>query len=55
MDEAACHDYLRRIEHHLGPDHRKGLELFISYLVRRGEASTAALPLKLFPETPAAS
>lgn len=49
MAEAACHDYLRRIEHHLGPEHRKGLELFFTYLVRRGEAPAHALPLKLFP------
>ena len=49
MAETACHDYLRNIEHHLGPAHRKGLELFFTYLVRMGEAEPAALPLKLFP------
>jgi chorismate dehydratase len=49
MDEAACCDYLRRIEHHLGPDHRKGLELFFTFLVRRGEVAGNALPLKFFP------
>jgi chorismate dehydratase len=49
MTEDACCDYLRRIEHHLGPAHQKGLELFFTYLVRRGEAATAALPLKIFP------
>jgi chorismate dehydratase len=49
MDVDACHDYLRRIEHNLSPAHQKGLELFFTYLVRRGEASDNALPLKFFP------
>jgi chorismate dehydratase len=49
MDEEPCHDYLRKIEHHLSPAHQKGLELFFTYLVRRGEASGNALPLKFFP------
>ena len=49
MDEAACHDYLERIEHQLSPTHQKGLELFFTYLVRRGEAPDNALPLKIFP------
>lgn len=49
MDETACHDYLQRIEHQLSPAHQKGLELFFTYLVRRGEAPDNALPLKIFP------
>jgi chorismate dehydratase len=49
MDEAACNDYLDKIEHQLSPTHQKGLELFFTYLVRRGEAPDNALPLKIFP------
>ena len=49
MEVAACHDYLRKIEHHLGAAHQKGLELFFTYLVRRGDGDSHALPLKFFP------
>jgi chorismate dehydratase len=49
MTEAACLEYLCNIEHHLGTLHQKGLELFYTYLVRRGEADASALPLKFFP------
>ncbi|RJX17438.1 MAG: ABC transporter substrate-binding protein [Desulfobulbus sp.] len=49
MDADDCCEYLRKIEHHLSPAHQKGLELFFTYLVRRNEAPTSALPLKFFP------
>jgi chorismate dehydratase len=49
MDPASCFAYLCNIEHHLGPLHQKGLELFFTYLVRRGEAADTALPLIYFP------
>jgi chorismate dehydratase len=50
MDTDACLAYLRQIQHVLGPRHRQGLERYFGYLIDRGEAGPAALPLKLFPE-----
>lgn len=52
MAPADCLRYLHGIELDLGPDKRQGLELFYRHLIRRGEASPEALPLKI--HTPAA-
>jgi chorismate dehydratase len=48
MDADACYDYLRGIEHDLGPEKKKGLIRFIEYLIERGEGMPEALPLKIF-------
>jgi chorismate dehydratase len=48
MDADACYDYLRGIEHDLGPEKKKGLIRFIEYLIERGEGVPEALPLKIF-------
>jgi chorismate dehydratase len=48
MDANACYDYLRGIEHDLGPEKKKGLIRFIEYLIERGEGVPEALPLKMF-------
>ena len=48
MNVEACYEYLRGIEHDLKPDKKKGLTRFIEFLVKRGEAGPAALPLRLF-------
>jgi chorismate dehydratase len=50
MNVDACHIYLQKIQHHLGPDHREALERFFTFLMERGEAGNSALPLKFFPE-----
>ena len=48
MEADACYEYLRGIEHDLGPEKKRGLALFIEYLIERCEGSPAALPLKIF-------
>ena len=48
MDTESCYEYLRGIEHELGPDKIKGLIRFIEYLIERGEGAAEALPLKFF-------
>ncbi len=48
MDADACYEYLRGIEHDLGPDKKKGLIRFIEYLITRGEGAPEALPLRIF-------
>ena len=48
MDTESCYEYLRGIEHELGPDKKKGLIRFIEYLIERGEGAAEALPLKFF-------
>ena len=48
MNADACYQYLRGIEHDLGPEKKKGLIRFIEYLVERGEGLPEALPLKIF-------
>jgi chorismate dehydratase len=48
MNTESCYEYLRGIEHELGPDKIKGLIRFIEYLIERGEGSAEALPLKFF-------
>jgi len=47
MTYIACHDYLKQIEYDLGPAKIKGLEIFYQHLLKRQEASAAALPLKI--------
>ena len=48
MDADTCYEYLRGIEHYLGPEKKKGLELFIEYLRDRGESAPGSLPLRIF-------
>lgn len=48
MAEHACYEYLRGIEHDLGPAKKAGLIRFVEYLIARGEGAPDALPLKLF-------
>jgi chorismate dehydratase len=47
MAPAACLSYLQGIELDLDADKIQGLELFYTHLIRRGEASPLALPLKI--------
>lgn len=47
MDPDACYDYLKGMEFDLGPDKIKALEKFFGYIIARGEAPAAALPLKI--------
>jgi predicted solute-binding protein len=49
MTAAACLRYFQSIEYDLGQSKQQALARFIELLIRRGEASPAALPLKLFP------
>jgi chorismate dehydratase len=49
MDIEACWNYLRSIEYDLGPEKRQALILFYEYLIKRNEADSAALPLKIYP------
>jgi len=55
MEAEACYEYLRGIQHDLGPDKKKGLARFIEYLIERGEGAAGALPLKIFSDNPAES
>ena len=48
MEADACYEYLRGIEHDLGPGKKKGLKRFIEYLIERGEGVPEALPLRIF-------
>lgn len=48
MDCEACSRYLQGIEYDLAPLKQQALELFYSFLLKRGEADQQALPLKLF-------
>ena len=48
MDCEACSLYLRAMEYDLGPAKQQALEKFFTLLIRRGEADTNALPLKIF-------
>ncbi len=47
MTPEACLRYLAGIEYDLGAAKKEGLEKFFSFLIKRGEAPTAALPLKI--------
>ncbi len=42
-----CYEYLCGMEYDLGPQKIAALELFFRYLIERGEAPAAALPLKI--------
>jgi chorismate dehydratase len=48
MEAEACYEYLRGIEHDLGPEKKRGLRRFIDYLIERGEGVPEALPLRIF-------
>lgn len=48
MSPDSCYEYLRCIQHDLGPDKKRGLVKFIEYLIERGEGRSSALPLRLF-------
>lgn len=47
MAVADCYAYLQAIEHDLGQGKRRALETFFGYLIKRGEASSHSLPLKI--------
>ena len=47
MEVCQCFEYLKGIEYDLGEKKREALERFFGYLIRRGEADPAALPLKI--------
>ncbi len=47
MEVDACYQYLCGMEYDLGPQKVKALELFFDFLIKRGEAPTTALPVKL--------
>lgn len=47
MSVEACHAYLNGMEYDLDPQKQEGLTLFYRYLIERGEASPAAVPLKI--------
>ncbi len=47
MGVEACYQYLSGMEYDLGPQKVKALELFFDFLIKRGEAPTAALPVKI--------
>ncbi len=47
MSAADCYEYLQKIEYDLQPAKISGLETFYQYLLQRGEADNAALPLKI--------
>ena len=43
----ACYTYLSGIEYDLRPEKKKALALFFDFLIKRGEAPAAALPVKM--------
>lgn len=47
MDCAICYDYLRGLEYDLGEKKQAAMERFFGYLIKRGEISGKALPLKI--------
>ena len=49
MDPEICFDYLQAIEHDLDFIKQQALSRFCQYLIKRGEASALALPLKIVP------
>lgn len=51
MDPEDCYRYLRGIEYDLGPRKQQGLALFYDYLIKRGEADAAALPLQFWDKS----
>ena len=49
MDVDKCNNYLTALQYDLSERKCLALEKFYSFLIRRGEASKSALPLKFFP------
>jgi len=49
MEAESCYQYLQKIQHNLNSKHQQALTTFFQHLIRRGEASPLALPLKFFP------
>jgi len=47
MEVEKCFDYLKGIEYDLGKKKQQALEKFFDYLIRKGDVSAAALPLKI--------
>jgi chorismate dehydratase len=47
MSEKKCYDYLTAIEYDLSAQKRKALETFFAFLIKRGEITKDALPLKI--------
>lgn len=47
MEPEACYEYLCGIEYDLSWEKQQALSLFFNYLIIRGEADAAALPLKI--------
>jgi chorismate dehydratase len=50
MDVESCYNYLLNIEHNLDSNHQQALKTFFQYLIKRGDISDKALPLKFFPD-----
>lgn len=42
-----CYDYLRSLEYDLGQEKQESLKLFFKHLIKRGEGSPDAIPLKI--------
>ncbi len=47
MSEKRCYEYLSAIEHDLNAQKRKALETFFGFLIKRGDVTQEALPLKI--------
>ncbi len=47
MSEKDCLAYLSGLEYDLGPKKQEALKLFFNYLIKRGEVSREALPIKI--------
>lgn len=47
MEPDKCYEYLSAMEYDLSPEKIKALELFFKHLMKRGEATESALPLKI--------
>ncbi|OGQ96991.1 MAG: hypothetical protein A2521_11700 [Deltaproteobacteria bacterium RIFOXYD12_FULL_57_12] len=48
MEPAVCYEYLQALEYDLQPEKQTALRLFFDYLIKRGEADSNALPLKIW-------
>ncbi len=48
MEHEACLRYLQSMEYDLGPEKLKALTCFFEFLIKRGEADSEALPIKIF-------
>ena len=47
MAEEACYNYLHGLEYDLDEEKQQALGLFFDFLIKRGEAPTSALPIKI--------